>query len=202
MPGRLVKAIGSFTELPDPEKPFFLSHGQNGCMNGIPSAKILLLCYNVVLSVYLKHVLKDYPRINVFHFDGWAKHNGIPSRKKDPSTGKLEDDASLGNRLLEHLQHHAGDSRKYDAILVDEAQDFPPIWFSCILEALTDPLDGDLLIVCDGNQGIRLIDAVSWKSLGIKAVGQDYSLRHLISTGITGIPGRSFGLLHISPRKM
>ncbi len=137
-----------------------------------PHAKILLLCYNVVLSVYLKHILQDYPRINVFHFDGWAKHNGIQPRKEDPSTRQLEDDAGLGTRLLDHLRQHGGDSRKYDAILVDEAQDFPPIWFSCVLEALTDPLDGDLLIVCDGNQGIRLIDAVSWKSLGIKAVGR------------------------------
>jgi len=137
-----------------------------------PHAKILLLCYNVVLSVYLKHVLEGHPRIHVFHFDGWAKHNGIQPRKEDPSTGKLEDDATLGSRLLEHLRQHGGDSRKYDAILVDEAQDFPPIWYSCILEALNDPLDGDLLIVCDGNQGIRLIGVVSWKALGIKAVGR------------------------------
>jgi hypothetical protein len=137
-----------------------------------PDTKILLLCYNVVLSVYLKHVLQDYPRIDAFHFDGWAKHNGIPSRKEDPATGKLEDDVSLGSRLLEHLRHHNGDSRKYDAILLDEAQDFPPIWFSCVLEALTDPLDGDLLVVCDGNQGIRRIDSLSWKSLGIKAQGR------------------------------
>ncbi len=137
-----------------------------------PHAKILLLCYNVVLSVYLKHVLKDYPRINVFHFDGWVKHNGIPPRDIDTVTGNLEEDPALGSRLLEHLREYDGDSRRYDAILVDEAQDFPPIWFSCILEALTDPLDGDLLIVCDGNQGIRLIDSVSWKSLGIKAQGR------------------------------
>jgi len=138
-----------------------------------PHAKILLICYNVVLSVYLKHVLEGYSRIDVFHFDGWVKHNGIPPRNpKDPSTGKVEDDASLGRRLLEHLRHRNGDSRRYDAVLVDEAQDFPPLWFSCILESLTDPLDGDLLIVCDGNQGIRLIDAVSWKSLGIKAQGR------------------------------
>lgn len=138
-----------------------------------PHAKILLICYNVVLSVYLKHILEDYSRIEVFHFDGWVKHNGIPPRNsKDPATGKMEDDVSLGRRLLEHLRHRNGDSRRYDAVLVDEAQDFPPIWFSCILESLTDPLDGDLLIVCDGNQGIRLIDAVSWKSLGIKAQGR------------------------------
>lgn len=137
-----------------------------------PKTKILLVCYNVVLSVYLKHVLKDYAGINVFHFDGWVKHNGITPRKEDPSTGNLEDDVSIGCRLLEHLRNRAGDSRKYDAILVDEAQDFPPVWYSCILEALSDPLDGDLLVVCDGNQGIRLIDAVSWKSLGIKAQGR------------------------------
>lgn len=135
-------------------------------------AKILLVCYNVVLSVYLKHVLKNHPRIDVFHFDGWAKHSGITRLNKVPSTGKIEDDVSLGNRLLEHLRTRVGDFRKYDAILIDEAQDFPPIWFSCILEALSDPFDGDLLVVCDGNQGIRLIDAVSWKSLGIKAVGR------------------------------
>ncbi len=137
-----------------------------------PTSRILLLCYNKVLSVYLTHVLKEYPLINVFHFDGWVKHNGIPSRSRDPASRKMEDDISLGNRLLEHLKNRAGDSRKYDAILVDEAQDFPPVWFSCLLEALKDPLDGDLLIVCDGNQGIRLIDAVSWKSLGIKAQGR------------------------------
>ena len=107
----------------------------------------------------------------------------------------------IGNRLLEHLRNRSGDSRKYDAILVDEAQDFPPIWFSCILEALNDPLDGDLLIVCDGNQGIRLIDSVSWKSLGIKAVGRTiHQAFDLI--GITGIPGRSSGLLPISQQKM
>ena len=60
----------------------------------------------------------------------------------------------------------------YDAILIDEAQDFPSIWFSCILEALKDPDNGDLLIVCDGNQGIRPIGSVSWISIGIKAKGR------------------------------
>ena len=136
------------------------------------SARILLVCYNVVLSVYLKHVLEKYPRIDVFHFDGWARHNGITRQVVSQSPKILEDDVSLGIRLLEHLKQQQGDYRRYDAILVDEAQDFPPIWFTCILEALTNPEDGDLLIVCDGNQGIRLIDSISWKSLGIKAQGR------------------------------
>jgi hypothetical protein len=137
-----------------------------------PDAKILLLCYNVVLSAHLKQLLKDYSRIHVHHFDGWSISNGVTRRRKDPSTGKIETDESLGKRLLEHLKERTGDYRNYDAILIDEAQDFPACWFICILEALRDPLDGDLLIVCDGNQGVRLIGSVSWKSIGIKAAGR------------------------------
>jgi superfamily I DNA/RNA helicase len=117
-------------------------------------------------------LLKDYSRIHVHHFDGWAKFNGIPRMRRDPSTGTIEDDESLGKRLLNHLKGRAGDYRNYDAVLIDEAQDFPSGWFACILEAMQNPLDGDLLIVCDGNQGVRLIGSVSWKSLGIKAAGR------------------------------
>lgn len=137
-----------------------------------PDANILLLCYNVSLSAYLQEALKKYPKINVMHFDGWAKHNSISRKPKDPDTLKVETDESLGQRLLEHLRKQQGDYHFYDAILIDEAQDFPSIWFSCILEALKDPENGDLLIVCDGNQGIRPIGSVSWKSIGIKAKGR------------------------------
>ncbi|PKL58195.1 MAG: hypothetical protein CVV34_03585, partial [Methanomicrobiales archaeon HGW-Methanomicrobiales-5] len=137
-----------------------------------PSAKILLVCYNVMLSVYLRHILEKYTRIEVLHFDGWATQHGISRQVINPSMNTMEDDVTFGKRLLKNLQQQNGEYRKYDAILVDEAQDFPPVWFTCILEALTNPEESDLLIVCDGNQGIRLIDAVSWKSLGIKAQGR------------------------------
>ena len=70
------------------------------------------------------------------------------------------------------MSNRPGDFRKYDSILIDEAQDFHPTWFSCILLALKDPDDGDLLIVCDGNQGIRPIETTTWKSIGIKATGR------------------------------
>jgi hypothetical protein len=97
-----------------------------------PDAKILLLCYNVSLCAFLRGALKKYPKINVMHFDGWAKHNKIYRRSKDHEKDKVENDESLGKRLLEHLQHQNGDYRTYDVIMIDEAQDFPSIWFSCI----------------------------------------------------------------------
>jgi len=137
-----------------------------------PDVKILLLCYNVSLCAFLQGALRKYPKIHVMHFDGWAKHNHIYRRSNDPGTGEVENDENLGKRLLEHLHNQQGDYRTYDSILIDEAQDFPSVWFSCILEALKDPENGDLLIVCDGNQGIRPIGSVSWKSIGIKAMGR------------------------------
>ena len=137
-----------------------------------PDAKILLLCYNVVLSVYLKHVLKDYPRINVFHFDGWAKHNGISPGRKILRPGSLRMMRAWGNGCWNISSTMPGIPGSTMQSWLMRPRTSRPIWFSCILEALNDPLDGDLLIVCDGNQGIRLIDAVSWKSLGIKAVGR------------------------------
>ena len=137
-----------------------------------PNWNILLLCYNVVFGTYLKNQLKDCKQVQIFHFDEWAKKNGINRFHEDPQTGHIEEDDHLGQRLLSRLQERTGDFRKFDAVLIDEAQDFSPIWFTCVLEAMKDPLDGDLLIVCDGNQGIRPIHSISWKSLGIKASGR------------------------------
>lgn len=137
-----------------------------------PATEILLLCYNVVFGTYLKYQLQDCQQVKIFHFDEWAKSNGIYRLSFDPSTGTIEEDESLGIRFLARLQDRIGDFHKYDAVLIDEAQDFSPTWFKCALEAMKDPLDGDLLIVCDGNQGIRPIHSISWKSLGIKAAGR------------------------------
>lgn len=62
--------------------------------------------------------------------------------------------------------------RKYDAILVDEAQDFEVSWFKCVLEAMKEPYDGDLIIVGDGNQGLFPRGKVNWKEIGINAQGR------------------------------
>jgi len=141
-----------------------------------PKANILLLCYNVTLSAYLKKLLSDYPNINVRHFDGWCKENGI-TRRSARVNGEwaAESNEDLGKRLLTALENGAKDAEKYDSILVDEAQDFHPTWFTCLLEAMVDRLDGDLLIVGDGAQGIYADSKISWDHLGIKARGRTYS---------------------------
>ena len=136
-----------------------------------PEYKVLVLCFNVSLASYLKRCLADYPNVHVKHFDGFSRGNGV-TRGRDEN-GKTEGNESLGARLLEGLESgNAPCSNTYDAVLIDEGQDFSPNWFKCVLAAMKDPNDGDLLIVGDGNQGLYERERISWKSLGISASGR------------------------------
>lgn len=138
-----------------------------------PESKILLLCYNVVLSAYLKKVLEGYQNVSVKHFDEWSKENGkVRKVNKIDGYWESESDEELGARLQLALENGAKDCRKYDTVMVDEAQDFHSLWFSCILEAMKDPCDGDLIIVGDGSQGLYPRGKVSWKQIGINAQGR------------------------------
>ena len=88
-----------------------------------------------------------------------------------------ETDQSVGKRLLAALQAGRGDAQAYASVLIDEAQDFEPIWFRCVLAAMQDPVDGDLLIVGDGSQGLYRQRKISWKELGVQAQGRTVSAR-------------------------
>ena len=131
-----------------------------------PQQRVLVLCFNVSLATYLKQSLSDCRNATVCHFDGWVKLNGLVRQMK-------EDNDPLGERLLAHLGAGHGETESYHAVLIDEAQDFAPSWFQCACAALKDPDDGDLIIVGDGSQGLyRGQRDISWKKLGIKAVGR------------------------------
>jgi len=136
-----------------------------------PDSNLLMLCYNVSLAAYLRHCLGTCTNLTILHFDAWAKVNGIT---RNPHI--QESNSSLGERLLSALEQGARDTGKYQTIMVDEAQDFDPSWFRCVLQAMSDPNDGDLIIVGDGCQGIYKIKEFSWKSLGINVQYGDRSI--------------------------
>ncbi|MBI2422825.1 MAG: NERD domain-containing protein [Candidatus Hydrogenedentes bacterium] len=139
-----------------------------------PQARVLLLCFNVALGAYLRQALRECARVKVHHFDGWAKANGVTRQFTPEGT---ESDDRMGARLLDVLAAGRGEAGAYDAVLIDEAQDFPPEWFSCVRAALKDPEQGDLIIVGDGQQGIRRNKAVTWSELGIQARGRTVNQR-------------------------
>ncbi|MBW4511478.1 MAG: AAA family ATPase [Scytonematopsis contorta HA4267-MV1] len=130
-----------------------------------PDAQILMLCYNVTLSTYLSNAVGDCKNVKVKHFDGWAKANGCVRHQG-------EQNEELGNRFLEVLENGCSDTHRYDTILIDEAQDFADSWFKCILEAMQEPNDGDLIIVGDGNQSLYRKTKVPWSNIGIQAKGR------------------------------
>jgi hypothetical protein len=139
-----------------------------------PATRVLVLCFNVTLASFLRGQLQEHINVSVCHLEGWAAANRV---RRDLQA--QESDESLGNRLLTVLKEAdgLGDLRRFDAVLVDEAQDFEVSWFRCVLAAMKDPSGGDLLIVGDGNQGVYRRGKVSWKSLGIQAIGRTISGR-------------------------
>jgi hypothetical protein len=130
-----------------------------------PTTRVLVLCFNLQLATYLGKVLSTCPNIKVHHFHGWAGQNGCSYRRR-------ETEEALGERLLEVFRKGHGDAAFYDAILVDEAQDFSPTWFRCILAAMKEPVDGNLFITGDGSQGLYSRGQLSWKKLGVRAQGR------------------------------
>lgn len=64
-----------------------------------------------------------------------------------------------------------GSGFHYDAILIDEAQDFTKSWLEATVFALNPETDS-LFIACDGIQGIYARKKFRWKEVGINAVGR------------------------------
>jgi len=126
------------------------------------SRRILVMCRNRSLRAYLDRALKGCRNVKVSTFHKWGTSLGASMRFKDDI---------FGENLLTKVEG-LKDSEKYDAILIDEAQDFDPSWFRCIVQALKDPEDGDLIAVADGNQGLYKPNSFRWKDVGIKATGR------------------------------
>lgn len=135
-----------------------------------PEGKILVLCFNKALSAYLFNALKDCPNVRAFYFHAWAKNNGVTFNEKTSHE-------TLGTKFLEELENDAPHSNYFDAVLIDEAQDLDPTWFQCALASMKDPLDGDLIIVGDGSQGIYKRRKIKWKNIGIQARGRTINKR-------------------------
>jgi len=152
-----------------------------------PNWKILLLCFNKRLKMLLFHLLnpQDYDAdITINNYHAWAR-NYILSADNDYSRMYLkeEDQARRNNefdgffnttvpRLLTEMLNDLGDDKiTYDAILIDEAQDFEQNWFNSVMLAL-NPAVNSLLITCDGLQGIYARKRFTWSSVGIQARGR------------------------------
>lgn len=127
--------------------------------------QVLILCYNRALAEYFKRTFASVPSVWCMNFHAWGKQNGAPYKEG-------EDEEAYGERLLERLARGDGDSGRYHAVFVDEAQDFARSWFQCAKLALIEPDDGDFLVVGDGGQSLYRRRAFTWRDAGVNAVGR------------------------------
>ncbi|MDF1813192.1 MAG: 3'-5' exonuclease [Verrucomicrobiales bacterium] len=135
----------------------------------LPGSKLLLVCYNRTLAAWIRAHLHSCEEIEVTHFHQWA-YRRISSYQRSLN------DRELGEFLLSELQQGEGGG-EYDAVFIDEAQDFEPGWFSCLLAAVKDPENGDFVIAGDGAQGLYERSGIRWKHLGVRAQGRTVSTR-------------------------
>jgi superfamily I DNA/RNA helicase len=131
----------------------------------VAQKRVLILCFNVTLCSFLAKSLEDVTdRVTVRHFDGFASEFNVRRQHR-------QSHAKLGERLLQRLQEDKVEP-VYDALLIDEAQDFDPSWFICAMQLVRNSQEADVLIVGDGNQGIYGRRRTPWSSLGIRAKGR------------------------------
>ncbi len=113
---------------------------------------VLLLCYNLLLCENFRESAKDCPNVSARAFSVFARDRlGISDAERDAVPPELRNAffEELPRRLLENLRENP---LKFDAVIVDEAQDFSPeMWLA--VEAMTKP-EGDFVIFYDPNQNI------------------------------------------------
>ena len=123
--------------------------------------RVLVITYNITLWHYVKDMIArapydfDWRNISFNHFHGFCKDNlnelGIPSPTKESYfneiTQTIENALEIANQNEMDIE-----SLKFDAILIDEGQDYEWDWYNCLCNFLTNR--DELLLVCDKKQNI------------------------------------------------
>ena len=132
--------------------------------------RILFLCFNASLASELRRQLPGDPRTEVATFHDWAQSllaaYGVPI-PPPPGRGVEWDrywTQDMPRLLLRAFEDGRLPARSYQAVLVDEGQDFAGDWYRALLHAL-DPATDTLTIAVDEAQNIyrRKID---WRDIG------------------------------------
>jgi len=120
---------------------------------------VLLLCFNSPLGGYLKQTLAASPKVTATNFHQFcsdiAKAAGIKSEGLSPA---LLAEQLVDNFTLAGLQ-------EYDAVIIDEGQDFSDDWLTALEVIVSDGEDGVLYIFYDDNQNVMTTNASYIKSL-------------------------------------
>ncbi len=122
---------------------------------GRGAQRVALLCYSIGLGEWFKRAFEGERRRARPAFIGRFEELGrewgvqIDADRNDSEFWEKELPEQMA-RLAEDLP----EGKKFDAIIVDEAQDFAEDWWTPLLAALKDPEEGGLYVYSDENQKV------------------------------------------------
>jgi hypothetical protein len=155
---------------------------------------ILFVCYNITLVNYVKRILADKgvplgeAGVTVLHFYELCADildQGVAFEKEEPAYYEMV--------TQEAIAKVASSGKRFDAVLVDEGQDFTPEMFKVVI-GLLNPATNNLTIALDDQQNIYRPKG-QWKELGIQARGRVHQLPGVYrnTNEITGFAARFIG---------
>lgn len=117
-------------------------------------ARTLFVCYNRGLAMEVRRRLKDGPRVAVMSFHelcaDMTRRAGIPPAQDVSETRLFEE--IWPEHLMQAFERLPGE--RYDAIIVDEGQDFLPLWWMAVESGLNLVGRGVFRIFYDNNQRV------------------------------------------------
>ena len=116
--------------------------------------RVALLCYSIGLAEHLRRQVATWDRRHRPAFVGTFHAFG---QQWGAAEGDRTDSDFWEERLPAEMAELAAalpDKQKYDAVIVDEAQDFADPWWTPVLRALRDEEEGGLYVYSDENQRI------------------------------------------------
>ena len=120
----------------------------------LKAKRVALICVSQGLSAHFKRVVDTWDRRHrpafVGSFSELGRGWGAPSGTRD-STDFLETELPA---LMRGLAANLADGQQFDAVIVDQGQDFADSWWAPIMGALKDQETGGLFVYADENQRI------------------------------------------------
>ena len=113
--------------------------------------RVGLFCYNKGLGQYLQTQISDWSQARpVFtgEFHEYARKLGVPD-----GSGQDYFDEEMP-RLLKELAADLPPEERLDAVVVDEAQDFAPLWWESLMACMNRPADGEVYAFMADHQDV------------------------------------------------
>ena len=118
--------------------------------------RVALVCYSIGLSQYFKRQLAGCPATTGRRSSGRSRispTSGASTPRRTTATTPTSGSETLPARMAE-IAAGLPDGKKFDAVIVDEAQDFADHWWHPLMKALRDEDEGGLYVYSDENQRI------------------------------------------------